>query len=129
MTAGEKKPPPGAASQGPFAALAGLREGLPAGPAGPAVAPEAAKPAAKEPRGPARAVVRLERKGRGGKEATIVEKLGLAATELERWCKEAKAAMGCGGTVDGDTIVLQGDLRRRMEPWLLARGVRKVTVA
>ncbi len=74
-------------------------------------------------------MVRLERKGRGGKEATIVEKLELPAAELERWCKEAKAAMGCGGAVDGATIVLQGDLRRRLEPWLTARGVRKVTVA
>lgn len=74
-------------------------------------------------------MVRLERKGRGGKEATIVEKLGLAPAELERWCKELKAALGCGGAVDGDAIVLQGDLRKRVEPVLLGRGVRKVTVA
>ncbi len=124
MTAGGdgKKPPGAPAAASPFAALARLRDGLPAGTAPPA-GPEA------PPRGPARAVVRLERKGRGGKEATIVEKLELPAAELERWCKEAKAAMGCGGAVAGATIVLQGDLRRRLEPWLTARGVRKVTVA
>jgi hypothetical protein len=31
------------------------------------------------PRGPSRAVVRYERKGRGGKEATVVEQLALSA--------------------------------------------------
>lgn len=71
----------------------------------------------------------MERKGRGGKEATIIEKLELSPAELERWCKELKAALGCGGSVDGDAIVLQGDLRARLEPVLSKRGVRKVTVA
>lgn len=105
-----------------LAALAALRDKLPAG--------EVRAPSAPpEPKGPARAVVRLERKGRGGKEATIVEKLGLPAVELERWCKELKAALGCGGAVDGDAIVLQGDLRARLEAVLTKRGVRKVTIA
>ena len=31
----------------------------------------------KEPGPPAKAVVRMERKGRGGKEVTVVEQLGL----------------------------------------------------
>ena len=74
------------------------------------------------------AVVRMERKGRSGKEATVIEKLALPAAELERWCKELKQALGCGGAVDGDVIVLQGDLRARLEPLLIARGVRKVTL-
>jgi translation initiation factor 1 len=107
----------------PFAALAGLRDGLPPGPQ------EAARLADAKPKpGPARAVVRMERKGRGGKEATIVEKLGLPPAELEVWCKALKQALGCGGAVDGDVIVLQGDLRARIEPLLAARGVRKVTL-
>jgi translation initiation factor 1 len=108
-----------------FESLAGLRDQLPAQAPAPAT-PPTAKP---EPKGPARAVVRLERKGRGGKEATLVEKLALAPAELERWCKDLKSALGCGGAVDGEAIVLQGDLRKRVEPLLVARGVRKVTVA
>src|SRR5688572_13745131 len=88
----------------PFAALEHLRDQLPKGPAAPTPAPTAT------PKGPARAVVRIERKGRGGKEVTIVEKLGLKEADLERWCKELKQALGCGGAVDGDMIVLQGDL-------------------
>jgi translation initiation factor 1 len=107
----------------PFAGLAGLREALPAG-------PQPARPAAqpREPSGPARAVVRMERKGRGGKEATCIEKLGLGADDLARWCSELKKALGCGGSVEDDVIVLHGDLRKRLEPLLLARGVRKVTL-
>ncbi|HVK72881.1 MAG TPA: translation initiation factor [Kofleriaceae bacterium] len=109
----------------PWTVLTPLRDTLPAGePPTPAPAK-----APVEPKAPARAVVRLERKGRGGKEATIVEKLGLAPAELERWCKDLKAALGCGGAVDGDAIVLQGDLRPRLEAVLTARGVRKVTIA
>lgn len=108
----------------PFAALAGLRDRVPAGPV-----PTPATPAAPAaPKGPARAVVRMERKGRAGKEATIIEKLELRPAELEKWCRELKQALGCGGSVDGDMIVLQGDLRRRVEPVLIARGVRKVTL-
>lgn len=105
----------------PFAALEKLRSQLPVGPV--------AKPVVKpEKTAPAWAVVRMERKGRGGKEATVIEKLGLPPKELEQWCKELKQALGCGGVVDADTIVLQGDLRPRLPAVLTARGVAKVTV-
>ncbi len=79
-------------------------------------------------RAPARAVVRLERKGRGGKEATVIEKLDLAAGERERWLKELKRALGCGGAIEGEALVLQGDLRSRVRSLLEERGVRKVTL-
>ncbi len=125
MSGPDKKPPVAS----PFAALAALRDKLPAQEGDAAPAGDGVGRRKAEPKGPARAVVRLERKGRGGKEATIVEKLALPPAELERWCKELKASLGCGGVVDGDSIVLQGDLRPRLEKVLLARGVRKVTVA
>jgi translation initiation factor 1 len=105
----------------PFASLEALRGKLPAGEK-PAAAP------APEPKGPARAVVRMERKQRGGKEVTVVEKLGLPPKDLERWCRELKQALGCGGSVEGDSIMLQGDLRQRLPVVLTARGVAKVTV-
>jgi translation initiation factor 1 len=96
---------------------------LPAGPS-----ETAAAPAEVKPKGPARAVVRMERKGRGGKEVTVVEKLDLRPAELETWCRDLKQALGCGGSVDGDAILLQGDLRARVPAVLTARGVGKVTV-
>ena len=70
----------------------------------------------------------MERKGRGGKEATVIEKLALSPNELERWCRELKQALGCGGVVEGDTIVLQGDLRPRVPAILESKGVAKVTI-
>src|SRR5262245_16546314 len=106
----------------PFAALEQLRAQLPVGPA------PTTPTSVTERKGPARAVVRMERKGRGGKEVTVIEKLGLAERELEAWCRALKAALGCGGAVDGDAIVLQGDLRQRVPAVLTARGVARVTV-
>ncbi len=120
-----------APSESPFAKLAALRDTLPEAPrpnfsAAPGAKPaQAAKPA---PKGPAKAVVRIERKGRGGKDATIVEQLGLSASELDTWLKALKTQLGCGGAVEGDNLVLQGDLRKRIGPMLEARGVRKVVL-
>jgi translation initiation factor 1 len=114
----------------PFAVLEKRRIELPPG-AAPA-APEATATVATpktEPRGPARAVVRLERKGRRGKEVTMVEHLGLPGAELEVWLKALKAGLGCGGVVEGDALALQGDQRTRVEALLISRGVRKITVA
>ncbi len=70
----------------------------------------------------------MERKQRGGKEVTIVDKLELEPDELETWCRELKKALGCGGAVEEGTIVLQGDLRQRLPALLSARGIAKVTV-
>ncbi len=109
------------ASSSPFAALDALRAALPPGPPKP-------PPKLVETKPPVRAVVRYERKGRGGKEVTVVEKLALPAKELEAWCSDLKAAMGCGGFVDEESIVLQGDLRTRLPAALSAKGVGKVTV-
>lgn len=74
-------------------------------------------------------MVRLEKKHRRGKEVTVIEKLALAPPELEKWCRELKQAMGCGGSVEEGAIVLQGDLRQRLPPVLTAKGVGKVTVS
>lgn len=121
---GDERPaPPAGRFQDPFAKL---RERLPAGWTPPAAPAAAADPPGA--RGPARAVVRIERKGRGGKEATLVEKLELAPAALEAWLDEAKRALGCGGAVEGGALVLQGDQRERIARWLERRGVRKVTV-
>jgi len=110
----EKKP-----FHNPFGALKDKLGDLPRG-------PERAPPPA--PKGPARAVVRLERKGRGGKEVTVVEQLGLAPRELEEWLSALKGALGCGGVAEDSAIVLQGDQRKRLPKILEARGVRRVTV-
>ena len=107
----------------PFGKLKEMFKDLPPGP-GPA-APAAAK---AEPKGPPRAVVRMERKGRGGKEVTVVEQLELRPAELEAWLKALKQALGCGGAVEEGALVVQGDHRPRVKAWLEGRGVKKVSV-
>ncbi|HEY8211598.1 MAG TPA: translation initiation factor [Myxococcaceae bacterium] len=90
--------------------------------------PAASSAAAPEPKGPPRAVVRMERKGRGGKEVTVVEQLELRPAELEAWLKALKQALGCGGSVEEGTLVVQGDHRARVKAWLEGRGVKRVSV-
>lgn len=111
----------------PFGALGALRDTLPGRRTSAAPAP-APTPAPARPTGPARAVVRMERAGRGGKEVTIVDHLGLAPKDREMWLKALKGSLGCGGVVEDDRLVLQGDHRTRLPALLAARGVRKVTV-
>lgn len=110
----------------PFAALAGRRSELPSAPASPD--PAAARSAPAEKRGPARAVVRYERKGRGGKEVTLIEQLGLPEGDLVQWLKALKQSLGCGGRIEEGAIVLQGDQRERLPGLLTLRGVRKISV-
>ena len=110
-------------AQRPFSSLAGVSVAAQA----PVPTPPAPSRADPVKPAPAWAVVRLERKGRGGKEVTVVEKLELRASELDRWAKSLKQDLGCGGVVEARTIVLQGDQRGRAVTWLEAKGVRKVT--
>jgi len=106
----------------PFGKLKEMLKDLPPGPAPVAPAAKAA------PKGPPRAVVRMERKGRGGKEVTMVEQLELRPAELEAWLKALKQALGCGGAVEEGALVVQGDHRARVKAWLEGRGVKRVSV-
>ena len=123
MSKRDRPPPPAPEGAAPFHnPFGGLAERLGMKPALAAPAP------APAPAAPARAVVRLERKGRGGKEVTVVEKLDLPPDALAVWLKDLKQALGCGGAVEGGALALQGDLRERVRSLLEARGVRKVTL-
>ena len=110
----------------PFAGLAGLKASLPEGPA-----TEADSAAEQAPAGdaatPARAVIRRSKKGRGGREVTEISHLGLSPEALATWVRELRTQLGCGGAVEEDLLILHGDQRDRVEAWLKARGVRKIT--
>src|SRR5690606_21360703 len=102
-------------SHNPFAALRGLRDAM--GPAEePGDAPTAGPGRPSNPAGVRMggAVVRIGRSGRGGKGVTRIDRLGLDSDVLERWLKELKGALGCGGSIEGTSIVLQGDQRQRL---------------
>jgi len=110
----EKKP-----FNNPFASLEGMKGSLPQG---------RTKDEVEAKKGPAKAVVRMERVGRGGKEVTVIEQLELPVEKREEWLKALKASLGCGGAIEGTALVLQGDQRERVPKLLEKRGVRKVVV-
>jgi translation initiation factor 1 len=54
--------------------------------------------------------------------------MAITASARDEWLKALKAALGCGGTVEDERLVLQGDQRKRLPALLHARGVKKVTL-
>ncbi len=123
----KSKNPPVEEPAGPFntafAGLAGLRETLPKGDPLPV---ESEQPAQTDEATSivGKAVLQRERKGRGGKTVTRVR--GLDADALDSWCKRLKRELGCGGVVEGDDVILNGDIADRVAPLLLGAGVRSV---
>lgn len=93
--------------QNPFAAL--VSDGLPTGPENPQVPPTAQK---KRPR----IVLRREKARRGGKTVVVVSQLPthLSPPEIDAIMRSARKALGCGGTVEGREIELQGDQAPRV---------------
>lgn len=78
------------------------------------VIPKKGKPAghnAPTPVDPAtcRVIVRLDRKGRGGKSVTVIEGLQLPAGESEKLLKRLKTTFGTGGAVKKGVLEFQGD--------------------
>ena len=73
-------------------------------------------------------VLRRERKGRGGKTATVIEGLGLPAKTLDAALRVLRKTLGCGGSVEGDRLVLHGDLPERAEVWLRAHGAKRTVI-
>ncbi|MCB2200429.1 translation initiation factor [bacterium] len=76
-----------------------------------------AKPSGKET-----AVLRLEKKGRGGKAVTVIQFRGTAGARILEVGKSLKAACGVGGTTKGDLAELQGDQRDKIRALLEKDG-------
>ena len=115
--------------QRPFEGLEALRASLPGADRAPVDRPSQQAPtrrAGEEERGPqvGGAIVRFERKGRGGKTVTCIEGLGLEPADLLDVARGLKRALGCGATVERHAIVLQGDQRARAVEALERLGQR-----
>jgi len=102
----------------PFAAL--QLDGLPAGPA------ESEIPGPKSRISPGRVVLRREKSGRGGKTVVVASDFAahFTAADLEALAKRARQACGCGGTVAGREIELQGDDPARARRFFEGEGFR-----
>ncbi len=64
--------------------------------------------------------IRCDRKHRGGKTVTLLAGIELTADQKGDLLKRMKTALGCGGTVEDETLVLQGDVTERARKWLEA---------
>ena len=69
-------------------------------------------------------VVRIERKDRGGKTVTLVEKFIGKPEDLESLGKTLKSKCGVGGSVKEGVILLQGDFRQRAAEFLKGQGYK-----
>ncbi len=67
-------------------------------------------------------VLRLEKKGRGGKTVTVVAGLPRNRAFVATLAADLKRACGTGGTAAEDAVEIQGDQRERLRSLLLARG-------
>jgi len=106
----------------PFAALQSLRGTLPPG------EQEAAQQAPASATFAAKVVISRERKGRGGKTATLIRGVALQGDALAAFAREMRQSLGTGGSIEDDAIVLAGDQSARAAEWLRARGAARVIV-
>jgi translation initiation factor 1 len=67
-------------------------------------------------------VLRLEKKGRGGRSVTVVAGLARNEAFLRALAGELKQACGTGGTAADGAVEIQGDQRERLRPLLAAKG-------
>ena len=68
--------------------------------------------------------IRMEKKGRNGKAVTIVVGFeGLIEDEKEL-AKTIKQHCGVGGTVNQEGIVIQGDQKKKIIPFLINKGYK-----
>jgi translation initiation factor 1 len=68
-------------------------------------------------------VVRMTRKGRGGKTVSTVSGI---VSGLEAALAKLKVELGVGGRIEGLELVLQGDQVERVARWLESQGAAKV---
>ena len=78
---------------------------------------------------PPKVVVRLERKGHGGKTVTLLRGDALDDSLRAQLAAELRRALGTHAGVEGDAVVLGGDQRARLQAWLQQRGARRIVVS
>ena len=79
---------------------------------------------ALEQQGSTRLDIVLERKGRAGKQATIVTGFTCDGDTLKQVASCLKGSLGVGGSARGGEILIQGDFRQRMLDLLQQMGFK-----
>lgn len=70
--------------------------------------------------------VYIEKKGRNGKTVTLVKGTDLDADQLKELTKQLKSHCGVGGKPEGEDIMIQGDQRKKVIPFLASMGYKDV---
>ena len=86
--------------------------------------PTAKKGDALQQQGARRLGIVLERKGRGGKQATIVTGFVADDEAIKQVASQLKRKLGVGGSARGGEILIQGDFRQRVAEELRALGFK-----
>lgn len=76
------------------------------------------------PISPRKANIFYERKGRGGKEVTIIADTTLGDDELLALASDLKKQLGAGGSCRGGEILIQGDRRKAVSAFLRSLGFK-----
>ncbi|MDD2205872.1 MAG: translation initiation factor [Aminobacterium sp.] len=71
-------------------------------------------------------VLRIERKGRAGKTVTLIETSFGNQDEKNLLAKFLRKQLGCGSSLEGYIIVVQGDQRERIKELLIEEGAKQV---
>ena len=79
---------------------------------------------AVDQQGKARLDIVLEKKGRGGKQATIVTGFTCDDEALKEVASKLKRSLGVGGSARGGEILIQGDFRQRVLDELTSMGFK-----
>lgn len=95
-------------------------------PEGEAVVPEPEAAASAAGPRPCRLAIALERKGRGGKTATIIHGFAddWADHDIDNLARDLKRTLGTGGSARGGEILVQGDRVDDVRRWLIAKGFK-----
>jgi translation initiation factor 1 (eIF-1/SUI1) len=125
----KNKPPKSAPSGEPFhsalSGLASLRDQLPTADT-PVSEPKANAEAEPDTTtSSVKLLLQREKKGRAGK--TVTRLRGLPSAEARHhWAKKLKKEFGCGASIEGDDLILLGDLGERAKERLEASGFQHV---
>lgn len=81
-------------------------------------------PGSAQPVQPEALNIVFERKGRAGKQATIIEGFTLSDEQVSALASELKRALGTGGSSRGGEILIQGDRRDDVRRFLRIKGYK-----
>jgi translation initiation factor 1 len=71
----------------------------------------------------------LEKKGRGGKQATLIKGFDGDEESLKELSTQLKKHCGVGGSIKDNDIIIQGDQRTKVKNYLISRGFSNTKLA